>query len=169
MQIKTSTLITDSRVIDMNAHIKRKIAIRKFFALPVTIIVGTVGAIFAAYIARLNLDLNSLYSNNGLIDYWLAVIIGVVFSTFFAYTSKEFLKSQGLFNMEYILSAMAFIVLLTCIVSFAANSVYFFSPGASITNSSEYHYYDSAPIYKYQVGRTIPDGFNEKSVLKIDW
>ena len=169
MQIKTSRLITDTRVIDMNAHIKRKIATRKFFAIPVTIIAGTAGALFAAYVARLNLDLNSLYSNNGLNDYWLAVIIGVVFSTFLAYTSKEFLKDQGLFNMEYILSAMAFIVLLTSVISFAANSVYFFSPGASIRNSTENYDYNSATIYKYQVGRTIPDNFNEKYVYRLDW
>jgi hypothetical protein len=132
----------------MDAQIKRKTAVRKFFAIPVTIVCGTAGAIYAAHFARLSIDLANYYNGSWLTDYWLATVIGIVISTFLAYTAKEFLNMQGHFKLEYILAATAFIVLTTATLSFAANSVFFFSVDTSTTHAGQKYDYHSAPIYQ---------------------
>lgn len=110
----------------MTKQIRRKSAVRKFFAIPVTIMVGTLGAIYAAYIARLNIVASGNYDSFWLTDYWLAIVIGIVLSTFLAYTVKEFLKLRDHFKMEYILITMASVTLMTSTVSFATSTVFFF-------------------------------------------
>jgi|GEM_PF-2980841 len=111
----------------MTPEIKRKIAVRKFFAIPVTITVGTAGAIYAAYMALLSLDLGNAYNDSSVLtDYWLATVIGVTVSTFLAYTIKEMLKIRGHFRLGYILTAMACVTLVTSTISFAASSIFFY-------------------------------------------
>lgn len=92
-------------------HRQTKIAIRKFFAVPVTIILSTLGAVMAAYYAGVE-----LLDSEG--EYLFAVIIGLFFGSILALALKSFMKSRGKFQFDYIFASMVTVLMVVSSISF---------------------------------------------------
>jgi hypothetical protein len=97
-------------------HILRRIALRKFVAIPLTIFTATTGSIMAAHYATVELlDSEETYS--------LALFLGISLSTILAYGFKGLLKMRGQFKMDYVLVSLFAVTLMVSTASFLVHAI----------------------------------------------
>ena len=92
-------------------HIRRRIALRKFVAIPLTILSATIGSVLAAHYAAVE-----LLDSEG--SYTLAVFIGAALGTILAYGFKGLLKLRGEFKMDYVIASLLTVTLMVSALSF---------------------------------------------------
>jgi hypothetical protein len=103
--------MSDNSKSNIPAHILRRIAIRKFIAIPLTIVSATTGSILAAHYAAVELlDQEESYT--------LAIFLGMALSTLLAYGFKGLLKLRGQFKLDYVIAALITVTLMVSTISF---------------------------------------------------
>lgn len=94
-------------------NIRRRIAIRKFVAIPLTILSGTAGSFLSA-----NFALAELLDDES-DTYVFSIILGLLLSSILAVSLKGLLKLYGKFKFDYIFFALI-------VTTFVVSSLSFF-------------------------------------------
>jgi hypothetical protein len=95
-----------------------RIALRKFVAVPVTVVVATVASLLMAFVMEVViLDTEIFYTYSLLLGLGLSMVLASAF--------KSLLKSRGQFKMDYIFIGMLAVVIVVSILSFLLNLLVF--------------------------------------------